>query len=377
MPDEFPLDVDMLLRVLNYLNLGVYITDRKRRIILWNRKAEEITGHRAADVVGSACHDNILCHVNRNGQPLCSTQLCPLYRAMSVGKESEEPVLLYAQRADGSRVPVSVSVAPLLDESGKVIGGIEAFMDESHRIRDLERARRVQQHLLPQSLPQPENLRFDVRYYPHDLVGGDFYDVRALDGDRYIVFVADVGGHGLSAALYTMYLKSLVNKLIADDNDVAGFMTALNRELNGLIGDESFATGLCAVVDTSSYEVTYSIAGHPPPLHLHAADNKVSSLGTHGLPLGVIADENYDADRIRLDAGDLLLGFTDGITEVVDRGGRQLGSAALAELLLQETSGGMANLLERLYRKTVEASGNVSLGDDVLLLSIHRPSTAT
>ena len=180
MSDTFPLDVDMLLSVLNYLNLGIYITDRNRRVVLWNRKAEEITGYRAAEVVGTACHDEVLSHVDKDGHPLCSTRLCPLYRAMSVGKESREPVLIYARKADGGRVAVSVSVAPLCDDSGNIFGGIEAFRDETLRIRDLEFARKIQRHLLSQSLPAARKIRFDVLYYPHELIGGDFYDMRPL-----------------------------------------------------------------------------------------------------------------------------------------------------------------------------------------------------
>ena len=67
MSDVFPLDVKSLLRVLNYLNAGVYITDRQRSIVLWNRKAEEITGYRAEEVVGKACHDGVLEHVGKEG----------------------------------------------------------------------------------------------------------------------------------------------------------------------------------------------------------------------------------------------------------------------------------------------------------------------
>ena len=98
MPESFPLDVDALLSVLNYLNMGVYITDRERRILLWNRKAEEITGYSAESVVGKACHEQVLNHVDKDNHPLCSTDLCPLHRAISLEKESDEPVLVYAKR---------------------------------------------------------------------------------------------------------------------------------------------------------------------------------------------------------------------------------------------------------------------------------------
>ena len=107
MANDFPLDVDALLRVLNYLNIGVYITDLDRRMILWNRKAEEITGHKAADVVGKHCRDNVLCHVDKYGNVLCLTHLCPLLRAIQTGSESKQPVLVFGQKAGGGRVALS------------------------------------------------------------------------------------------------------------------------------------------------------------------------------------------------------------------------------------------------------------------------------
>ncbi len=374
MPNEFPLDVDMLLRVLNYLNLGVYITDRDRRMILWNRKAEEITGHRASDVVGKACHDQVLVHVDKNGQPLCSTDYCPLYRAMERNQESKEPILIYARRADGSRVAVSVSVAPLRDASGEVIGGIEAFTDETRRVRDLEFARKIQQHLLPASLPRSENVEFAVRYYPHDLIGGDFYDVRPLGQARYSVTVADVRGHGVSAALYTMLLKSLGETLDAQAKDPGEFLTRLNRELDPFVVEESFASAFYAIIDAESGALCYSNAGHPPPLHFRSGAEDVAELETHGLPLGIIPDEEYSSGTVALQRGDVLLCYTDGITEAKDAEENLLGISGLGKLLRENMARGASNLLERLYRQALDYCGEVALADDVLLLSVKRPT---
>jgi len=129
MSESFGLDVNMLVRVLNYLNTGVYLTDKQRRIILWNRKAEEITGYRAEEVMGRACHDDVLSHISKDGKKLCSRELCPLYRSIETGVASDEPVVVYARNHDGKRIAVSVSVAPLQDDSGNIIGGIEIFRD--------------------------------------------------------------------------------------------------------------------------------------------------------------------------------------------------------------------------------------------------------
>ena len=369
---EFPLDVNELLRVLNYLNLGVYVTDLERRIILWNRKAEEITGHRAEDVVGKACHEDILSHVDDAGRKLCTTRLCPLHRAMTVGKESSEPILVYAQKAAGGRVALSVMTAPLVDDAGNVIGGIEAFRDETANIRDLEFARKIQRHLMPTTLPESGDIRFDVRYYPHSLVGGDFYDLRLLEQDRYGLLIADVRGHGVSAALYTMWLRSLEESLIGLAMNAAEFVTALNREMSRFVVAESFATAFYGVVDTERDEISYCNAGHPPPLHFHRSTGEITELDVHGMPLGIVGDEAYEASTVSLEAGDAVLCYTDGITEARIAQGKMLGTAGLARLLREETKQDGAELLERIYRRALEASSEVSFEDDVLLFSVSR-----
>ena len=371
MSDIFPLDVNQLVSVLDYLNIGVYVTDRERRILLWNRKAQEITGYRAEDVVGKACHEQVLSHVDRNGHPLCSSELCPLFRAMTLDRETRESELVYARKADGGRVAVSVSAAPLRDASGKVVGGIEAFSDETARVRDLEFAQKIQQHLLPKDLPESENIRFDVRYYPHDLVGGDFYDVREVGPDQYGVLVADVRGHGVSAALYTMWLKSMEEGHSGLLSKPVEFLSALNAEMSQYVLDESFATALYGVLDAGRNVFSYCNAGHPPPLHFHASSREVTELESHGMPLGIMADGAYDAGTMTLEKGDRLLFYTDGATEVTDKEGKMLGPEGLAELLKREVTLGDKHLLERLYRRILDNCGEVALSDDVLLLSLE------
>ncbi len=372
MVEEFPLDTKVLDEVLNRLNMGVYVTDLERRIVVWNHKCEEITGHKREDVLGTACFANILEHVDKDGHKLCTTKFCPLYRAMMLGEETKDPILVFAKRAHGSRVAGSVSAAPLMDALGKVIGGIETFRDESGHIADLEFARTIQRHLLPRTLPQGEGFSFDARYYPHDLIGGDFYDVVTLEDGRYGFLVADVRGHGVSAALYTMWLKSLEAGLVARAGDAVAMITGLNRSLSHFSVTESFATALYGVFDPVAGTLEYCNAGHPPPLHCIAADDRVGELLSHGMPLGIVADEEYTASTVEIAPGDVLLCYTDGLTDVTLADGRMLDAAGLAEVLLAETHKGRTGLLERVYTQVLELATEVSFPDDVLLFGIGR-----
>ena len=370
--NDFPLDLQVLKSVLDYLNLGVYITGSDRRIMLWNRKAEEITGHKAADVVGKHCHDDILMHVDTDGHPLCTTHLCPLHRSIILNKESEKPVLVFATRADGTRVALTVNTAPLKDAQGNVIGGIEAFYDQTGSIQDLQFARRVQRALMPETLPQPRNIRFEVCYCPHDLIGGDFYDVRQVAAGKYGFIVADVRGHGVSAALYTVLLKELAEQNQHLANMPHEFIGRMNQGLSKYVVDESFATAFYGMVDDQSGLVLYTNAGHCVPFHYSPATGEVVKLETHGLPLGILDEDAYESDTIALHPGDILFCYTDGILEVTDRDGNMIGDDGLIAILKQELRAGSENLLDRTHRQVKHQCGEITLADDVLLMSVER-----
>ncbi len=126
-------NVENFKRTLLSVNDGVYMTDRERRIIFWNPACEAITGYSAGKVLGSRCSENILNHVDINGNSLCEGDLCPLHQSMVKGLPGERPFLLRALRRDGSRVMVEASVAPLFDDEGKVIGGVEIFRDVTEK----------------------------------------------------------------------------------------------------------------------------------------------------------------------------------------------------------------------------------------------------
>lgn len=131
--DTFLGNSENFKRTLLSINDGVYMTDRNRRITLWNRACERITGYSAGEVLGHRCSDNILNHIDSDGNRLCETEQCPLFRTMARGEPIETPLLVRALRRDGTRVVVEVSVAPLIEEDGRVIGGVEVFRDVTEK----------------------------------------------------------------------------------------------------------------------------------------------------------------------------------------------------------------------------------------------------
>ncbi len=136
------LDDHTYRRIVDNLYEGLYFVNTDRVITYWNRAAERISGFNAAEVVGKRCHDNILVHIDANGNQLCMG-LCPLAATMQDQELREAEVFLHHK--DGHRVPVAVRTSPLTNELGEVIGGIEIFTDISNREANLLRIQELEE----------------------------------------------------------------------------------------------------------------------------------------------------------------------------------------------------------------------------------------
>jgi diguanylate cyclase (GGDEF)-like protein/PAS domain S-box-containing protein len=136
------LELDSYKRIVENLHDGLYFVDRNRIITFWNKAAEKISGFSAHEVVGLSCSNNILTHIDSEGNHLC-TGMCPLAATIADGKNREAEI--YMHHKDGHRIPVSVRVSTLTDKEGSIIGGIELFTDISNmtanelRIKELEK----------------------------------------------------------------------------------------------------------------------------------------------------------------------------------------------------------------------------------------------
>ena len=143
--------------LMDNLNDGVYFTDANRKITYFNLVAEKITGYKSSEVVGSGCSDNILVHVNENGENLCKTH-CPLAGSIKDGVIKEARIFLHHK--DGHRVPVIVRVIPLKDEAGKITGAAEIFNDISPKTELLEKINELQRQALIDPLTAVGNRRY-------------------------------------------------------------------------------------------------------------------------------------------------------------------------------------------------------------------------
>jgi len=229
------------------------------------------------------------------------------------------------------------------------ISGLRSELDAYHRIgqsikdlagldEEMRLAARVQRDFLPRRLPEVGHARFGVLYRPASWVSGDIYDVARLDETNVGFYIADAVGHGMPAALFTMFIKkALQTKRIAGNTyhilPPHMSLDALNLDIcEQNLSSCQFCTAVYCVLDTADNSLTYCRAGHPEPI-LFRADDGVEILKGPGSLLGVFPEEQYDSRRIQLRLGDKLLAYSDGLQGAVNCSSAQELAAAMAPLI--------------------------------------------
>lgn len=357
--------------VLNSLSDGVYVCDLERRITYWNKAAERITGWRADEVVGGHCFDSILCHMDKDGHSLCGTEYCPLHRAMVTETVGGEPMLVYAQARDGRRIPTHATVAPLRNKAGKVIGGVETFRDASKWVDDLERAQAIQQRAMKRDVGEDVPANFSMLYVPRDIVGGDYYAIGKLDENEYGIMLADVKGHGVTAAVYTMYLSSLWDRYYPLLKHPVEFASKMNMELGRVIkGEISFAAALCGVVNLADKSFRFTSAGGPEVL-VGYSDGRCECIASSGLPWGLVEGAQYDEVRADIKDSESLLLFTDGAVEVRNADKEVLGVEGLVDILRKQDYPEASVRMDVLEEELLRYSNAIRLDDDLTVIEVR------
>jgi sigma-B regulation protein RsbU (phosphoserine phosphatase) len=353
--------------ILDSLSDGVYVCDRERKITYWSKSAERITGWTSQDVVGRRCLDDVLCHIDKDGHALCGEEFCPLHRSMITGTISTVPLIVFAKSKDGRRVPMQVSVSPIRDADGEIIGGVETFRDMSTVLADLERAKRIQSLSLEQDLSEDHRVRFSTFYTPHDIVGGDYFSIRQINADQYGFLLADAMGHGIAAALHTMHLSSLWSRFHQLLTCPADFAATVNNELGKVVKDESFATAVCGVIDAKERTLRFAAAGGPP-IVVFRSNGTVEQLQSPGFPFGMLADSDYDEVETRLESGDCLLLFSDGAFEIHNAHDQMLGVEGLLGILRSSGYPTSSIQMKAVEEELLRFSNGLRLDDDVTFL---------
>ena len=205
---------------------------------------------------------------------------------------------------------------------------------------------------------------------PHDIVGGDYYAIKQLDADRYGFLLADMEGHGLSAALYTMNLSMLWNRYYKLIKEPAQFAGAVNNALIRIFGGiTTFATGICGVIDARNGKLRLTGAGGPAPLIMHS-NGQIEKPKPSGPPFGVMEKAPYHILSVQMDPGDSVLLFTDGVIEIQNVEGEWLGNDGLIQTLNNLDYPKVQLHMDALEKELLKFSNDIRLQDDLTIIEM-------
>lgn len=205
---------------------------------------------------------------------------------------------------------------------------------EKERIRrEQDEARMMQAALLPKISPLIPNFRVEGICLQVRAVGGDWFDYIPLDEGTWGVLLGDVSGKGMSAALLMSATSGMMRQIASPELSPGETLTRLNRAVLRYFPIGQFVTMVYAVIDAASRTVTFANAGHQPPLRTGNNSAVYPLCMRQGLPLG-IREETYGEALVPLEIGESVVLYTDGVTEAVDRSGREFGEFALEQVLL-------------------------------------------
>lgn len=227
-------------------------------------------------------------------------------------------------------------------------------------------ARRVQHSLLP-ALTTPPGLTVAACFHPAQAVGGDIYDLLHLPDGRFLVAIADVSGHDLSAALLSVVVQQGIRCLAQPDPTAV--LAGVNHLLWEASPEEMFATAVCMVIDPQDGSTAAAVAGHPPPLYWDHTRGSLVPVSGHGPALGLEPEWRGPTERWRLAPGDALILYTDGVLDAKWNERERLGEARLAELLSRTAPTGAGEWVDWLWN-ALDAC--LALPDDVTIVAIGR-----
>ncbi|MBD3257528.1 SpoIIE family protein phosphatase, partial [candidate division GN15 bacterium] len=215
----------------------------------------------------------------------------------------------------------------------------ETVIERERMAKEIEVASQIQKTLLPRELPQMPGLEIDAFYRAASIIGGDLYDIFDTGDGRCCMVVADVSGKGVPASLVMSMLRTVIKIHAHREISARATLISVNDYLTENMPQGMFITVLMAIYDVAERRLNFVSAGHNPLLLYKATTRRVIRINPSGMPLGVPVTleksfrESLEEVEVQLDQGDLFLLYTDGITEAVNREGKQFGVERLSDLL--------------------------------------------
>ena len=230
---------------------------------------------------------------------------------------------------------------------------------------ELELAKNIQINLLPKESPYIQNYQLNGFSYPSRSVGGDYFDFIKINENKILLFIADVSGKGMPAALIMASLQSALHIIAHDDYSLINLLNKLNKLLFNNTSSDKFVSAFIAVLNTDENSLKYINAGHNPPLFV--SKNEIKLLEKGGLILGLTDDYiDYESEEIFLNKGDIILAYTDGVTEAgIGNNREEYGNKRLIKFIENNGQLSTNELLIELYNEIKLYENNQDSYDDM------------
>ena len=234
---------------------------------------------------------------------------------------------------------------------------------------ELELSAVVQRALLPQQIPEIPGLNLAAFSRPANIIGGDYFDFLQFRDGAYGLIIADAMGHGIAASILMSSFQTALRTLVPEKVSPVEVLERINHIILHNINYVTFVTAFLCRFEPATHVLTFSNAGQNPPLLYRNREKTVRWLGPTGAALGIIESYSLKSESVTLSEGDILLFYTDGITEATNPQKEPFGKERLAALVQQNSSLSAQNLV-RVVRQAVEDfSGGHPLEDDITLIA--------
>jgi len=360
--------------IFEFANEAIVSVDSNGLITLFNPAAERIFGYTEEDVLGRSLE--ILIPLSL--RPLHEHHMQTFVASSEVGRGMGHRGEIVGRRQDGSTFPSEAAIFKSTLPSGAL--SLTAILqdlsqrEEHEALENSVRLSRITQlHFFPESLPQLPGVDLAAVNIPSEVISGDYYDFFKIIEGHWGLVIGDVAGKGIPAGLMMSAFRASLLAEIRNNYAVSTILTKVNDLLCETTAANRFVTAFYGVFDERHRMLSYCNAGHNFPILLRP-DGSFLELETGGILLGAFQGTQYEEGHLLVSPGDLLLFYTDGLTEALGPDGQELGRAELPGLLKGLSAGSAPEIVKGLISHLSRNSAEIHPVDDVSLIVMKMTS---